>query len=86
MPAPLFYAEGMLSDTSPEAARFYYQRLAALTPSERIQIGLELTAAADNLLRAAIARRFPHASEEELQYQLLRARYGKELADRVWRR
>ncbi len=82
----LIYAGVMFSDTSPEAARFYYRRLAALTPAERFQMGLELTAAADEMLRAAVARRFPGASEEEFQYQLLRARYGKELADKVWRR
>lgn len=82
----MIYAGVMPSDTSPEAAKFYYRRLAEFTPAERLQMGLELTAAADEMLRAAIARRFPGASEEEFQYQLLRARYGKELADKVWGR
>ena len=76
----------MLSDTTPDAQRFYYQRLAELTPAERIAIAMELTAAADELLRAAVKRRFPEAEGEEFDYQLLRARYGPELADKVYGR
>jgi len=76
----------MVRDTSPEAERVYYRRLAELTPAQRVQIGLELTGAADDMLRAAIARRFPGASDEEFRYQLVRARYGRELADRMFGR
>lgn len=73
----------MLSDTSPEARRFYYARLAQLTPGERFALGIELSTAADELLRAGVRRRFPDATGEEFAYQLLRARYGRELAGRV---
>jgi hypothetical protein len=36
--------------------------------------------------RAAIRRRYPTADEDELRYQLGVARFGKELARRVYRR
>ena len=73
----------MLSDTSPEARRVYHRILASLTPAERVSIAMDLTAAADELLRAAVRRRFPLAQEREFTYELLRARYGRALANRV---
>ena len=76
----------MLSDTTPKAQRFYYRRLAAMTPAQRLNIGIELTEAADELLRESVRRRFPDARGEEFEYQVLRTRYGRELADRVYRR
>ena len=76
----------MLSDTSPEAQRFYYDQLAAMTPEERFVTGMELTAAADELVRAAVRRRFPDARGEEFEYQVLRVRYGRTLADKVYGR
>jgi hypothetical protein len=74
----------MLSDTTPDAQRFYYQTLAKMSPSQRVAIAMDLTAAADELLRAAVRRRFPDADGEEFLYQLLRARYGRALADKVY--
>ena len=76
----------MLSDTTPDAQRVYYQTLARMTPSQRVAIAMELTAAADELLRAGVRRRFPDADGEEFLYQLLRARYGRALADKVYGR
>jgi hypothetical protein len=73
----------MLSDTSPEAKRVYYRILASMTPAERVAIAMDLSAAADELLRAAVSRRFPLAREEDVTYELLRARYGRDLANRV---
>ncbi len=76
----------MLSDTSPDARRVYYRRLAQMSPAERVAIAMDLTAAADELLRAAVHRRLPNAEGQEFDYQLLRARYGGALADKVYRR
>ncbi len=73
----------MLSDTSPEAERVYYRALAALSPAERVAIAMDLTTAADQMLRAAVRRRFPDADDDQLTYELLRARYGRSLANRV---
>lgn len=46
-------------DTTPEARRFYYARLAELSPAERISIGMQLTAAADQLTREPSAADSP---------------------------
>jgi hypothetical protein len=76
----------MLSDTTPEARRFYYRRLAEMSPAERMAVGMELAAAGDELVRAAVRRRFPDAEGEEFEYRVLRVRYGRALADQVYRR
>lgn len=75
-----------MRDTSPEAERFYFERLRQMTRTERFMVGLELTEAADQLLRAGVRRRYPEAEGEELEYQVLRARYGDELARKVYGR
>ncbi len=76
----------MQKDTTPDAQRFYYQRLAQMTPEERVHLAVELCEAADQMLRARIRRQFPDAQGADFEYQLLRARYGQELADRVYGR
>lgn len=73
----------MLSDTTPDARRFYYRRLAEMTPAERVEIAMQLTAAADQLLRASIGRRHPEAEGPEFEYHVLCARYGRAVADKV---
>lgn len=73
----------MHSDTTPAAQRVYEQAIARLTPDERVAITMEMIAATDDLLRAGIQLRHPGATGEELNYQLLRAKYGPELAGRV---
>lgn len=76
----------MLSDTTPAAQRVYEQALARLTPDERVAITMEMIAITDDLLRAGIRLRHPGAMGEEFEYQLLRAKYGPELAGRVYGR
>jgi hypothetical protein len=76
----------MLSDTTPDARRFYYARLSQMTPAERVTVAMELTAAAAELTRASVHRRFPDAQGEEFEYQVLRLRYGRALADKVYGR
>lgn len=73
-----------LSDTTPEARRVYFETLRRMTPAERVPVAMELTAAADELLSAGVRRRHPEAQGEEFDYQVLRARYGQELADKVY--
>ena len=73
----------MLSDTSPAAQRIYQQAIARLTPDERAGIVMEMIAVTDDLIRAGIRLRHPGAKGEEFEYQLLRAKYGPELAGRV---
>ena len=76
----------MLSDTSPAAQRIYEQAIQRLTPDERVGIIMEMIAVTDDLLRAGILLRHPGATGEEFEYQILRAKYGAELAGRVYSR
>jgi len=74
------------SDTSPAAARAYFQRLAEMTPCERIDIGVGLWAAADALQRAAARRMYPAADEAEITFRVAVTRFGAELARKAYRR
>ncbi|MCX6605280.1 MAG: hypothetical protein NTV52_17020 [Acidobacteria bacterium] len=76
----------MISDTTPEAQRVYEAAIRAVTPAERVSMCMEIIAVTDGLLRAGIRLRFPEAGAEESEYQLLRAKYGKELARQVYGR
>ena len=76
----------MLLDTTPEARRTYYDCLARLTPAERLAVALELCAVSDELVRAGVRLRHPDAAGDEFNYQVLRAKYGRKLADRVYGR
>ncbi len=76
----------MLSDTTPEAQRKYEQAFTRLTPNERVAITMEMIAVTDDLVRAGIRLRHPDATGEEFEYQFLRAKYGPELAGRVYGR
>ena len=76
----------MLSDTSPAAQRVYEQAIARLTPDERVAITVEMIAVTDDLLRAGNRLHHPGTTGEEFEYQLLRAKYGPELAGRVYGR
>lgn len=76
----------MITDTTPEAQRVYETAIAGMTPAERVSMCLEMIAVTDDLLRAGIRLRFPEAQGEEFEYQLLRVKYGQELANRVYGR
>ena len=47
---------------------------------------MEMISATEDLLRAGVRLRHPQATGEEFEYQLLRAKYGHELAARVYGR
>jgi hypothetical protein len=73
-------------DTSAEASRAYFRRLAEMTPSERVDIGAALWAAADALQRAAARRTYPGAGDMEITFQIAVTRFGAELARKAYRR
>ena len=75
-----------LSDTSPRAREVYFRRLAEMTPSERIDIGVALFAAGDSLQRAATRHMYPDADDAEINYRLAVTRYGAELARKAYRK
>lgn len=76
----------MINDTTPEAQRVYESAIARMTPAERVAMCMQMIAVTDDLLRAGIRLRFPEAHGEEFDYQLLRVKYGQELANRVYGR
>lgn len=73
------------ADTSQEASRRYVRRLAEMTPSERIEIGLALWSAAESLQRAVARRRYPDFSDSEITYRIAVTRFGEALAHKVYR-
>ena len=75
-----------LSDISPRAREVYFRRLAEMTPSERIDIGIALFAASDSLQRAATRHMYPDADDAEINYRLAVTRYGAELARKAYRK
>lgn len=75
-----------LSDTSPKASQVYFERLAAMTPSERVRIGAALWKAAHSLQWTAARRKYPDADEAELAFQVAVTRFGGELARAAYRK
>jgi hypothetical protein len=75
-----------MDDTSPEARKVYYRRLAEMTPAERVRIAVSLCEASDRLQRAALRQRYPDADEAEILFRLAASRYGEDLARRVYKR
>jgi hypothetical protein len=75
-----------LSDTSPQVPEVYVNRLAAMTPSERIGIGVALWKAGDSLRRAVARRNHPKADEAEVVFRIAVTRFGAELARKAYRR
>jgi hypothetical protein len=74
------------SDTSPAMSEAYYRRLAEMTPSERIDIGVALCTAGDALQRAGLRHLYPDADEAEITYRVAVARFGEELARKAYKR
>ncbi len=74
------------NDTSPKARAVYFQRLSAMTPSERVRLGVGLCEAGQSLQWAAARRKYPEANEGELVFQIAVTRFGEELARKAYRR
>jgi hypothetical protein len=76
----------MFTDTSSAAQLVYETAIARLTPAERVAMAMEMISVTDELVRAGVHLRFPESWGEEFEYQVLRAKYGDELARRVYAR
>lgn len=74
---------GEMLDTSPEARRFYYERLAALTSSERLAMMRESSRMIRDLAETSVRREHPGASAEELRVRLAVRMYGREIVEKV---
>lgn len=70
------------TDTTPEAARRYWERVRATAPRDRLKRALKMSEQFRKLVMADIKKRNPDASERELAIAFVRRMYGDELADR----
>ena len=76
----------VLSDTSEQAREVYFERLRAMTASERLELGAALWIAGDSLQRAVLRRENPRADEAEIAFRIAVSRYGLELARKAYRK
>lgn len=74
-----------MSDTSPDAARFYHERLRALPAAERLRIAAALSASVRRLAEAGIRLRFPGIGERGRAARLAARLYGDAIAARFFR-
>lgn len=74
---------GEMLDTSPEAKRFYFERLAMLTPGERLALMRASSRMIRGLAEAALRREHPNASPEELRARLAVRLYGRAAVEGV---
>jgi hypothetical protein len=72
-----------LTDTDPETARVHVDLLRQASPARRLRLALSLSRSVIALSRGGIARRLPHASEEEIGIEFVRLHYGEALAAEV---
>jgi len=75
-----------VSDTSPRAREVYLRCLAQMTPSERVQIGVDLWETAHRLQTAGLRQLYPDADDEEIIFRIAASRFGLDLASEVYRR
>jgi hypothetical protein len=73
-------------DTSPKAREAYFRRLAEMTPSERLGIGIALWRAGDSLQHSATRRMYPAADQAEITFRIAVSRFGAELARKAYGR
>jgi hypothetical protein len=75
-------------DTAPAAEQAQIELMRRMSPAQRVAIARSLGARAISLMRRAIRRRYPDATEEEVKLKFIELQYGTELAERVrayWR-
>ncbi|MGE3172760.1 MAG: hypothetical protein AB7O97_09040 [Planctomycetota bacterium] len=65
-------------DTHPDLDRMTFDRLAAMTPEQRLQVCAELCRAAERVSVAGLRLRYPQADEHELQMRAAALRLGRE--------
>jgi hypothetical protein len=75
-----------MTDTSLKASKFYFDRLAAMTPSERLRIGMSLWEAGQTLQWSKARRNHPDADNAELAFHVAVSRFGPNLARAICRK
>ncbi len=76
----------MPSDTSASARQVYLDRLAEMTPSERIEMGAALWEAGHHLQIAGLRQMHPDAEDAEITFRIAVTRFGAEIARKAYRR
>ncbi len=74
---------GEMLDTSPDARCVYFERLAEMTPSERLALMRSGNRMIRGIVEAAIRSEHPDISEEELRTRVAVRFYGRETVARV---
>ena len=75
-----------ITDTSERTREMYFRRLKEMTPSERLAVGVALCAAGNALQWAAMRRRHPGASEDEITFKIAASQWGTEVAGKVYKK
>lgn len=70
-------------DTSPEARRFYFQRLARLSQAERMALTSRTSLLVRRMAEAGIRKLHPDCSEAEVKLRLAVRLYGRELVEPI---
>ena len=70
-------------DTSPEIERVQIELLRKMSPTWRLQLGLELSGEAFIMAQRAIKRAHPELSELDAKLLFVEVTYGKNLANQV---
>lgn len=74
----------MSRDTSDDAARIQLEVYRRLAPSERLNVGLELTRTSRDLLAQGIRARHPEYSDDEVKWAVIRAWIGRDMFRRAY--
>jgi len=74
-------------DTATDAAAVQLKLIQQMPPSRRLEKALALSCEVIRLCKAAIRRRYPEFSEDEVGLKFIELNYGLELAEsvRAWR-
>ncbi len=73
---------GEMLDTTPEARRFYYERLGRLSVAERLALMDGCTRTMRSVCEAAIRRDHPGITPQELQARVAVRLYSRQLVER----
>ena len=74
----------MSHDTSEDAARVQLEVYRRMAPSERLNVGLELTRMSRDLLAQGIRARHPDYSDDEVKWAVIRVWIGRDMFRRVY--
>ena len=74
----------MAGDTDARAARVQLEVYRRMTPSDRLQVGLELTRMSRDLIAQGIRARHPEYSDDQVKWALIRLWLGKETFEQAY--